>query len=509
MGGALGIDIGTTSVKVAILDDEGALCGTGFRDYPTEFSHDGTAEQDPNDWWNAMLGALSGAFENSTIKRGDIRAIGVSGHAPSALAVDASANALHRAIIWMDRRADYEAEQLRKIWLEDQLLPVVGNRVDAYFGLPKLLRLRRVAPEVFGRARSLLQAHSYLVARLTGVLSLDPTTASLLLLFDKETSIVAPLIEKLRFPSELLPPLYECATPVGTVSIAAAKLTGLHPGTPVVAGSSDGATAALSASVLDPGQAFEMSGESSGIGVCLSGPTISQELIRFRHVFPKRWILKGSMSTAGGALRWFMQELMSRDYAQDAGVDEHVYDSLMSQIAETLPGSGGVFLPYLMGERAPIWDSSARGVLFGISLDTRRAEIGRAILEGVAFGLRHNMEAFVRAGITIKQFVGLGGGYRSRLWAQIKSDVTGCTIRVLEGSLGSPIGAAVLAGVGTGMWHDPSAVLNKLTVGRWTVKPAPEVKQKYDSLYYVYRQVYERTRELFKDLGNANSGSTN
>lgn len=161
-----------------------------------------------------------------------------------------------------------------------------------------------------------------------------------------------------------------------------------------------------------------------------------------------------------------------------------------------------------MGERSPIWNSSARGVLFGISLKTHRAQLARAVLEGVAFGLRHNLEAFAEAGVVVNQFVGLGGGYKSRLWAQIKADITGCTIRVIEGSLGSPIGAAVLSGIGTGIWQDASPVLRGLTRNRWTVEPAQEAKQTYDDLYYLYRQVYEKTRELFEYLGKTKPKST-
>lgn len=345
MGGTLGIDIGTTSVKIAILDDQGAICGTSSRSYLTKFEDCGTVEQDPNDWWTAMLGALSDAFRTSTIKDKDIRAVGVSGHAPSALAVDANANALHRAVIWMDQRAKLEANELKEIWLEEDLLRVVGNRVDPYFGLPKLLWLRRTAPDIFHRARSFLQAHSYIVARLTGVVSLDPTTASLLLLFNSDMSIVTSLVNKLQFPTEQLPPIYESATPIGTVSRAAASVIGLHPGTPVVAGSTDAATAALSASILETGQAFEMSGESSGIGVCVPGEVFSPKLIRFRHLFQNRWILKGSMSTTGGALRWFLQELASASSIEDGSIDDHTYDSLMSQIATTSPVQGGFSCP--------------------------------------------------------------------------------------------------------------------------------------------------------------------
>lgn len=502
MAGTLGIDIGTTSVKVAILDDQGTICATASRGYPTEFGECGVAEQDPDDWWNAMRGALSDAFLASTVKGKDIRAIGVSGHAPSALAVDANTNALHPAIIWMDQRAEREANELREIWREDGLLSVVGNQADPYFGLPKLLWLKRAAPDIFRRARSFLQAHSYIVARLTGVMTLDPTTASLLLLFDAKTSIVTSLAEKLQFPLERLPPLFEPRTPVGSVSRGAAGILGLPPGTPVVAGAIDAATAALSASILEAGQAFEMSGESSGIGVCVSGATFSSKLVRFRHLFPNRWILKGSMTTTGGALRWFLQESTSPDLLRDGVIDDRTYDSLMSQIALTLPGSGGVFLPYLMGERSPIWDSSARGVLFGISLKTHRAQIARAIMEGVAFGLRHNMEAFAEAGVIIDHFVGLGGGYRSRLWAQVKADITGCAIRVIEGSLGSPIGAAILSGIGTAIWKDADEILRGLTKDRWTVRPTLETKKTYNELYHVYRQVYEKTRELFAYLQN-------
>ncbi|MCL2421246.1 MAG: FGGY-family carbohydrate kinase, partial [Defluviitaleaceae bacterium] len=291
------------------------------------------------------------------------------------------------------------------------------------------------------------------------------------------------LAEELGIQSALLPEIVDCHQVIGKVTKAAAQACGLPEGTPVVAGGLDAACGALGAGVLRSGQTQLQGGQAGGMGICLDQYRPSPALIMSYHVVPGHWLLQGGTVGGGGALRWFRAQ-----FGQDESFDE-----LTAQAEAIKPGADGlIFLPYMAGERSPIWDKDAKGILYGLDYSKTKAHAIRAVLEGVAFSIRHNLEAAAEAGAFAVEFCATGGAGNSPLWMQIKSDVTGVPIAVPASDTATTLGAAILAGVGTGLYSSfAEAVETTVTVNR-TYKPNAGNKNVYDENYAMYRRIYER-----------------
>jgi len=484
----LGVDVGTTAVKAAVVAADGRVLGTGSAEYPTHYPRPGWVEQDPEDWWRAACGAIQAALADGG--RRDMAAVCVSAQAPTLLPLDSRGRPLRRALIWMDRRAEAEAERLRGTLGEELVRRVTGNRIDPYYVAPKLLWFREHEPELHARARAYVQATGYVVHRLTGELTLDREHASLLSLRDLERETWSErLCEAVGVTPELFPRLVSGHEIAGHVTDDAATGTGLPAGTPVTGGTVDGPAAALEAGVIDEGQAAEMTGTSTVLILPSARPRSEPALVAMRHAAPGRWLLLGAMVASGGSLRW-LRDLLG----------EQSFDSLTAEAeAEPAGANGLVFLPYMMGERSPIWDSDARGVFVGLSLASGRGSLVRAVLEGAAFAVRHNVEVAAAAGIQIGDLRSVGGGARSRLWSQIKADVVGVPVLLPETSIGAPFGDAALAVVAAGLHPDVRGLVQRVRV-RERFEPRPEAARRYDELYGVYRRVYEALRGEFRAL---------
>jgi xylulokinase len=483
----LGVDVGTTAVKAAVVAADGRLLGSGSVEYPTSYPRPGWVEQDPEDWWGASCSAIRGALDDAG--RREVAAVCVSAQAPTMLALDGSGRPLGPALIWMDRRADDECTRLRDELGEETVRRITGNRIDPYFVTPKLLWLREHEPQLFARARAYIQVTGYIVHRLTGELTLDREHASLLSLRDLERDEWSePLCAAVGVHPEQFPRLVEGDEVVGRVTAAAAEATGLPAGTPVTGGTVDGAAAALEAGVLDEGQAAEMTGTSTVLIFPSSRPRSEPALVAMRHAVRGRWLLLGAMVASGGSLRW-LRDLLG----------ERSFDALTAEAEQEPPGAGGlVFLPYMMGERSPIWDSDARGVFLGLTLASGRGALVRAVLEGSAFAARHNVEVARAAGIAVDELRSVGGGARSRLWGQVKADVIGVPVLVPEASIGAPFGDAALAAVAAGLHADVGGLVRTVRIRE---RFEPRRDERYETLYGVYRRAYEALRPEFRALG--------
>jgi xylulokinase len=489
--GVLGVDVGTTAVKAAVVGGDGRLHGAASVEYPTRYPRLGWVEQDPGDWWRAACGAVRGALRQAG---GDpVEAVCVSAQAPTLLALDGGGRPLRPALIWMDRRAETECARLRESLGEETVQEITGNRIDPYFVAPKLLWFRGHEPELFSRARVYIQATGELVRRLTGELTLDREHASLLSLRDlREETWSEPLCAAVGVTPELFPRLVDGDEIVGSVTDAAAEATGLRAGTPVTGGTVDGPAAALEAGVVDQGQAAEMTGASTVLILPLDRPRSESAFVAMRHAARDRWLLLGAMVASGGSLRWLRDVLRADSF-----------DALTAEASPVPPGSAGlVFLPYMMGERSPIWDSDARGVFLGLTLASGRGALVRAVLEGSAFALRHNLEVAAEAGIAVGELRSVGGGARSRLWSQIKADVTGIPVSLPETSIGAPFGDAALAAVAAGLHADVRGLVGTIRV-RERFEPRADARPRYDELYGVYRGAYEALRGQFGRLAAA------
>ena len=495
----LGIDVGTSSVKAVLLDLRGNLRAACQAEYPLHHIRPAWVEQDPEDWWQATCAAIREAL--AKVPHGPERVLGlaVSSQAPTLLPLDRSGRPLRPAMIWMDRRAEAEAASLTEQLGAAEIHRITGNRPDAFYVAARLLWLRNHEPEILKGAWQFVQVNGYINYRLTGRLAMDPAHAVLLQMRHyasgawSEALCSACGVEPAQFPEVI-----EAAAVQGEVTVAVAEATGLRAGTPVMAGTVDSPAAALEAGVAEPGIAVEMTGTSTVVIMPNDRGLTEPALIAMPHVLPGIHLLLGAMVSSGGCLRWFRDQLAQPEAraAIEEGAD--AFDLLTQQAAQVGPGSDGViFLPYMMGERSPLWHTNARGVFFGLSLATRKAALVRAILEGAAFALRHNVEVAERAGAEVREMRSVGGCSRADLWNQIKADVLGRPLLLPRTSVGSPFGAAILAGMGAGAFADVrKSLLEMVQIGR-RFEPNQANHERYSETYQVYRDIYEHLKGDF------------
>lgn len=481
----LGIDIGTSAVKAALFEKSSGNrpIGVTSAEYPIYYPAPGFVEQDPNDWWAAICRATRELLEQTKIPATEIAGVGIDGQSWAAVAVDARGEVLCTTPIWLDTRsADICAELHQKIGVE-RFVSTSGNPLQAGFTFPKILWYKRNLPKIYNNAVAFLQSNSFAVLRLTGKLSQDTSLASCLACFDlAHGTWDTALCREAGVREDLLPPLFEPHEVVGTVTAEAALATGLAEGTPVVAGGLDTACDALGAGVIHAGEVQELGGQSGGMNICTDTPITDPRLLTGRHVVQGRYLLQGGTVGGGAILRWFSTTFEKGD-GDFARVDRE---------AEHIPAGaeGLVLLPYLAGERTPLWDPDAKGVYYGLSYSKTRAHFYRANLEAAAYALRHNLEVAHEAGAPVGVLRATGGAAKSPLWTQIKADVTGCAVEVPEAFSTAAFGAALLAGVGTGVYASFEEAVSGIHITR-THTPNGETRGAYDKAYRTYRALYE------------------
>ena len=480
----LGIDIGTSACKVALFHANGEVLAQATKPYPVIYPQDGWAEQDPDAWWNAICEAIKETLAISQIDPSEIAGIGVDGQSWSAIAIDADGNVLTNTPIWTDTRAQRICDEMSQQISEKELFELSGNAMRPGYTLPKVLWYKEQLPAVYEKASSILQSNGYIVYRLTGALSQDKSQGYGWNCYNMRTGEWDyEMADRLGIRRELLPPIVACDAIVGGVTTQAAKQTGLLEGTPVVAGGLDAACGTLGAGVVKAGQTQEQGGQAGGMSVCIDQYVADERLIMGAHVVPDCWLLQGGTTGGGGALKWLKEQLFPElSFAE------------MSELAETVePGCNGViFLPYMAGERSPIWNPAACGVFFGLSFAKTRAHFIRAVMEGVAYSLRHNIECAKEAGAAPDVLRSMGGAANSLVWTQIKSDVTGCTIEVPASDTASTWGAALLAAVATGLYANYEEATEKTIKTTRTHVPNPAVASVYDAGYQKYIELYTR-----------------
>ena len=486
----LGIDIGTSSCKVALFEPDGSVAASGGSEYAVSYPQRGWAEQNPEDWWQGICRALRDMLNRSGISPADIAGVGVDGQSWSAVALDRDGQVLCPTPIWTDTRCAELCREVTKRIPEEELFGLFGNPVSPCYTWPKILWYRENRPEVFARTEKILQSNSYIVWKLTGEISQDVSQGYGLACFDMRKGCWdTEMQQRLGIPEGMLPEIVPCHQIVGRVTREAAELTGLTEGTPVAAGGLDAACGTLGAGVVSPGQTQEQGGQAGGMSVCLDSYAADPRLILGFHVVPGCWLLQGGTTGGGGALKWLRETI-----CPELSFEE------MSALAETVPpGSEGVtFLPYLAGERSPIWNPDASGVFFGLSFGKTRAHLIRACMEGVAYSLRHNLETAAAAGAKAESLRAMGGSANSRIWTQIKADVTGCRMEVPASDTATTLGAAILAGVGTGVYDSFGQAAEQTVRVKRTQEPDAANKEAYDRGYAVYRELYERLEDLMK-----------
>ncbi|MCB9116779.1 MAG: xylulokinase [Caldilineaceae bacterium] len=474
-------DLGTSGNKATLFDGAGHLVGSAFAAYATHYPHPNWAEQEPAAWWQAVCATTHQLLADSGIDAAAIAAVGFSGMMMGCLPVAADGTPLRSCIIWADQRAQEEAAFVAERCGADEVYLRCGHRTSPAYCAPKILWVRNHQPEIYARTAKFLVPKDFIVHKLTGEFATDYSDASGTLLFDLVTRTWhQPFLDALGLSAEQLPAPHPSPAIIGTVTAAAAAATGLAPGTPVVIGGGDGSCAGIGAGVIEPGSAYCVIGTSAWISASTPAPVPDpqQRTMTFHHVHPQRYAPMGVQQLAGGAREWAWKALADGDLDLDAAA------------ATVAPGAGGLlFLPYLMGERSPWWNPQARGAFVGLAMPHDKPQMARAVLEGVAFGLRQILDSLREHVPDIDALRLIGGGGKSRLWPQILADVFGLPIHMLElKGEATSWGAAVAAGVGAGIYDWSIAAERSQVVA--VVEPNPANRQRYDELLNLFTESY-------------------
>ena len=499
----LGIDIGTSACKVAVFEKSGTVVAAANGDYPVYYPKEGWAEQDPEEWWSAVCQAVKKAIQKAGIAPEEIAGIGIDGQSWSAIAMDKDGNVLTNTPIWMDTRAQSICDRLNEEIGAEQIFEVSGNSLQPSYTTAKILWYKENLPEVYQRIHKILQSNSYIAYKLTGVMSQDVSQGYGLHCFDmRKAAWDEDMCRKLGIPMEFLPEICACDHVVGTVTEKAAEESGLAVGTPVVAGGLDAACGTLGAGVIHPGETQEQGGQAGGMSICTDSPKGDARLILGYHVVPDRWLLQGGTTGGGGVMRWLEREFGA--YERIAGKEQgkSSLDLFNEEAAKVPAGSEGViFLPYMAGERSPIWDPDAKGVFYGLDFSKTKGHMIRAAMEGTAYALKHNLDVAESVGAKVDVLRAMGGSANSLLWTQIKADITGKPIVVPASDTATTLGAVILAGVGTGVYKDFDEAVDKTIEVRRQHAPNTENRAVYDADYETYLELYQQLKGIMKKRG--------
>ena len=509
----MGIDVGTTGTRAVIVRPDGHVAGAATGDHqPMRMPKPGWAEQDPEDWWQAALVAIRAALEQANLKGSDIAALGFSGQMHGVVLLDSALAGLRPALIWCDQRSQAQCDWITGKVGAERLIQLVSNPALTGFSAPKILWVRDNEPRIFERVAHFLLPKDFVRFRLTGEFATDVSDASGTLLFDvTHRRWSAEMLQELEINPNILPRAYESPEITGEITREAAVLTGLSAGTPVVAGGGDQAASAVGNGIVLPGLTSATLGTSGVIFSYTAVPTLDPQgrIHTFCHAVPGKWHVMGVTQGAGLSLRWFRDHFGAAEswYARHTEVDP--YDLIIREAEKVPPGSEGLlWLPYLMGERTPHLDPQARGLWFGLTAAHTRAHLIRSILEGVAFSLRDSLEIFRELGIPVEQIRASGGGSRNFLWRQIQADLFGKELVTLRTSEGSAFGAALLAGVGAGIYASVEESAVEAIQVKERMAPKPDIAKVYDRYYQVYRSLYPALKELSHTLARLGAGES-
>jgi len=491
MAFVLGIDVSTTATKAVLIDEAGQVRAIGVSEYDFATPQPLWSEQDPGLWWTAAQVAIRAVLAAPGVGAGDIAAIGLTGQMHGAVLLDQADAVLRPAILWNDQRTGRECELIRQAVGARRLIEITGNDALPGFTAPKLVWVREHEPEVWARLAHVLLPKDYVRLCLTGDHAIDAADGAGTILFDLARRTWSPeVVAALEIDPAWLPPVFEGPSITGVVSVAAAEATGLRPGTPVVAGGGDQAANGVGVGVVAPGT-MALSLGTSGVVFAPTDRPIVDPLGRvhaFCHALPGRWHFMSVMLSAAGSLRWFRDTLAP-------GVE---FGDLAGSAADVPAGAAGLlFLPYLSGERSPHPDPLARGAFVGLTLAHDRRHLTRAVLEGVAFGLRDGLDLMRLAGLPAPtQIRASGGGTASPLWRQILADVLDAEIATVNTTEGAAYGAGLLAAVGAGWYRDVDAATSALVRATPTAQPGPDTAR-YAELHAIYRELYPALAPTF------------
>jgi xylulokinase len=512
----IGIDIGTSGARVLAVDGAGRLVAQATAEYPLATPRPGWTEQNPADWWEAAASCLRRV--TAQVDHARIAGVGLTGQMHGSVFLDAGGSVIRPALLWNDQRTAAECAEIEQRVGRERLLALAGNRALTGFTAPKVLWLRSHEPEHYARLAHLLLPKDYLRFRLTGAYATEVSDASGTLLLDVAARAWSrPIMEALDLPPAILPDLYEGSDVTGRVGAEAAAETGLPAGTPVVGGGGDQAAGAVGVGLVAEGMASLSLGTSGVVFAASAQPGhlaaagakapagLPAEALStvhsFCHAVPGMWHVMGVMLSAGGSLRWLRDALYARETAEARAAGAEPYDLIAGEAAAVPPGAEGLlFLPYLTGERVPHPDPDARGAFVGLGLRHARAHMARATMEGIAMGLRDNLDLIRALGVPVQELRVTGGGGRSPIWREILAAVLEAPLRLLEVDEGPAFGAAILAAAGTGAYESVPAACAAMVRPAGAVPVDEGLAARYGQLLPLFRQTYLQLRPVFPAL---------
>ncbi|PJF41590.1 MAG: xylulokinase [Chloroflexi bacterium] len=502
-------DLGTTGNKATLYDREGRLVGSAFYAYDTIFAHTGWAEQNPEDWWQAVCNSTQRLLQDTHVRGDEIACISFSGQMMGCVPLDAHAHPIRDAIIWADQRAVQQEAWIAERIDPDTVYKITGHRLSASYSLCKILWLRDHQPEIYRNTHKFVHAKDAIIARLTGQFVTEPSDASGMNLFDLEQNNWAEaILNAVDLDTDKLPQLYRSIDVVGEVSSTVAEEVGIAAGTPVVAGGGDGACATAGAGAIKDGIAYNYVGSSSWIGAASNRPIYDPDTktFTFGHIIPHMFMPAGTMQAAGASYQWTRDQICLIENQAASSIDISPYEVMNMKAETSSPGANGlIFLPYLMGERSPRWNPKARGAFVGLTIRHTRADMIRAVLEGITLNLRVILDAFLTQGLAIDSMRVIGGGARGRFWNQIMADIYGMPVHrlaILEEA--TSMGAALAGGVGVGLYEDFSIIedMNKIVA---TIDPNPANHRRYQEIYAVFNETYEALVPVYEKIASLSS----
>ena len=500
----IGIDIGTSATKTVLFDEEGRVAASASQEYPLYQPHNGWAEQDPHDWRDAALETLRRVMDESGAGPEDVKGIGLSGQMHGLVMLDEKGEVIRRSIIWCDQRTGAEVEDMLAIMPRERWIEVTANPPLTGWTAAKILWVRKNEPENYARCRHILLPKDYIRYVLTGVFAAEVSDASGMQLLDvPERCWSEEVLEKLDINPEYLGKLYESCEVTGTILPEIAARTGLSEKTVVVGGAGDNAAAAVGTGVVEDGKAFTTIGTSGVVFAHSSQVTIDPKgrVHTCCCAVPGAWHVMGVTQAAGLSLQWFRNNFC-QDYieaAKQQGID--AYDLINMDVAAIPAGSERlIYLPYLMGERTPHLDPDCRGVFFGLSAIHTRAHMLRAVMEGVSYSLCDCNDILKEMGVHVSQMMACGGGGRSPVWRQMLADLYDCQVKTVHQSEGPALGAAILAGVGCGLYESVESACRRLISEDKSASPVKEQTETYKAYHALYQELYGQLKGCYKTL---------
>lgn len=499
----LGLDVSTTATKAVLVDTRGCIAASAVTEYTFQSPQPQWAEQDPALYWNGAVESIRLVLNKGNIKAKDIAAVGLTGQMHGLTLLDEKGEVVRPCILWNDQRTSEQCAEIERTIGANRLLELTGNPALTGFTAPKILWVRQHEAEAYRRIAKILLPKDYVRYRLTGECFSDVSDASgTLLLNVRERRWCDELLQAMNIPSQWLPEVTESTDISANISLEAARVTGLVAGTPVVGGASDQAAQAIGSGIVREGLVSANLGTSGVVFAACNEyrPEPAGRLHTFCHAVPGMWHWMGVMLSAGGSLRWFRDVLGQLEVAIANQAGRDAYELLTEAAAQVPPGCEGLFfLPYLTGERTPHCDPNARGAFIGLTVRHSKAHLIRATLEGVAYGLLDSFELMRSLGLVVEQVYISGGGARSTLWRQILADVFNAEIIMLNVTEGAAYGAALLAGVGVGVYVSVQAACQALLYPTNRTQPGAAAEM-YAASYPLYRNLYPALKPIFESV---------